>query len=112
MFDILEAHEEGCKPWYTDAHPGKMTFVKYHETQEGVLQRNWVAVGDSFMKLNPFYGQGCTKAMMDAITLDSLLRRIPSHRDGFPTDFSKRFFQKAIGRTSSMWEGNKANDYG
>ncbi|KAG8875042.1 hypothetical protein FRB97_005463 [Tulasnella sp. 331] len=111
ILDLLEAHEDECAPWHADVKPGKMAFVKYHEAQEGTLPSNWVAVGDSVIKLNPIYGQGCSKAMMDAVSLDASLRGVSS-QNGIPRDFSRRYFAKAIARTQGMWNSNKANDYG
>lgn len=57
MYDILEAHEEECKPWYAVVHPGKLSYIKYHEAEKGALPSNWVAIGDSTIKLNPIYGK-------------------------------------------------------
>ncbi|KAG8887484.1 hypothetical protein FRB98_009565 [Tulasnella sp. 332] len=111
LYDLLEQLGEECSPWFADYHPGKMSLIKYHEAPQGTLPSNWVAMGDAIVKLNPIYGQGCGKAMMDVVTLDSLLRHVPSQQD-LPLDFSEKFFQKTIARTGGMWDGNKANDYG
>ncbi|KAG8887483.1 hypothetical protein FRB98_009564 [Tulasnella sp. 332] len=111
LYDLLEEHGDECSPWFADYHPGKMSFIKYHEAQKGTLPSNWVTVGDATIKLNPIYGQGCTKAMIDAVTLDSLLRLVPAQQD-LPLDFSDKFFRKVVPRTRGMWDGNKANDYG
>ncbi|KAG9029093.1 hypothetical protein FRB95_005742 [Tulasnella sp. JGI-2019a] len=111
LLDILEAHKEVCAPWYTEVPAGKMSYIKYHQAPKGTLPDNWVAVGDASLKLNPVYGQGCTKSMMDAITLDSLLRHLPSKR-AIPVGFSGGFFRKANARTEGMWNGTKATDYG
>ncbi|KAG8986886.1 hypothetical protein FRB93_005033 [Tulasnella sp. JGI-2019a] len=111
LLDVLAIHEEECAPWYSEIPAGNMSFIKYHQAPKGTLPDNWVAVGDAFFKLNPVYGQGCTKAVMDAITLDGLLRRLPSN-SVIPSDFSGRFFHKAIARTGGMWDNTKATDYG
>ncbi|KAG8853499.1 hypothetical protein FRB96_008101 [Tulasnella sp. 330] len=113
IFDLLEAHEEECRPWYSDVHTGKMSFVKYHKAEKESLPSNWVAIGDSMLKLNPTYGQGIVKSVMDSVALDSLLRKVPSRcGGGIPADFSTRFFNKAVARTEGMWEATKAQDYG
>ncbi|KAG9029095.1 hypothetical protein FRB95_005744 [Tulasnella sp. JGI-2019a] len=111
LLDVLAVHEEECAPWYSEIPTGNMSFIKYHQAPKGTLPDNWVAVGDAFFKLNPVYGQGCTKAVMDAITLDGLLRRLPSN-SVIPSDFFGRFFHKAIARTGGMWDNTKATDYG
>ncbi|KAG9018335.1 hypothetical protein FRB93_000038 [Tulasnella sp. JGI-2019a] len=111
LFDILEAHEAECDAWYAVVHPGKLAYIKYHEAESGALPSNWVAIGDSMVKLNPIYGQGCGKAMMDVVALDKLLRGLPS-RHAIPDGFSTKFFRKAITRTQGMWNNNKAHDYG
>lgn len=161
LLDVLAANEEACAPWYSGINTGKFSFVKYHEAGRGSLPRKWVAAGDAAMKLNPVYGarsiflmsfqndvserfpcviaaamftgQGCTKVMLDAVALDSVLRRVPSSHD-LPADFAIDYNKKAAARTESMWlvlillvdwmmlteysrrhlsrDGNKANDYG
>ncbi|KAG9029737.1 hypothetical protein FRB95_004939 [Tulasnella sp. JGI-2019a] len=111
LFDILETHEEECRPWWVEPPSGRMSFVKYHEAPKGTLPDNWVAVGDAISKLNPVYGQGCTKAMMDAITLDALLRHVPSNQV-ISSGFSGKFFHKSIARSGGMWDGTKSADYG
>ncbi|KAG8993377.1 hypothetical protein FRB95_006375 [Tulasnella sp. JGI-2019a] len=111
MFDVLEVHEEECAPWYDDVNNGTFSFVKYHEADKGSIPSNWVSVGDSLMKLNPIYGQGCSKAMMDAVAINSLLRQV-SHQQDLPPDFAASYFQKATNRTKGMWDSNKATDYG
>ncbi|KAG8985257.1 hypothetical protein FRB93_005907 [Tulasnella sp. JGI-2019a] len=111
LLDVLEAHRGECAPWYIEVPTGRMSFIKYHQAPKGSLPNNWVAVGDAFFKLNPVYGQGCTKAMMDAVTLDSVLRCLPANQ-AIPTDFSGTFFRKAVARTEGMWDSTKATDYG
>ncbi|KAG8861409.1 hypothetical protein FRB96_002858 [Tulasnella sp. 330] len=98
MFDTRQAREEECAPWYANIRPGKMPFIKYQEAAMGALPSNWVAVGDAVMKVNPIYGTGCTKAMMDVVTLDSLLHRVPSQQDLAPGFRTSR--------------NTKANNYG
>ena len=54
LFDVLESHMEECRPYYADATVGPLSWIKYHEAQ---LPKNFLAVGDSNMKLNPVYGR-------------------------------------------------------
>ncbi|KAG9029738.1 hypothetical protein FRB95_004940 [Tulasnella sp. JGI-2019a] len=109
LLDVLEEHEEEISPWVYDAMIGKMNYIPYHDAKR--LPSNWVAVGDAVMRLNPVYGQGCTKAMIDVTSLDNILRTVPSQRKILPKDFSKRFFNKRAPRVQGLWDGTKDTDY-
>jgi len=63
------------------------------------------------MKLNPVDGQGCTKAMVDAVALDSVLHTIPAQKFD-ETDIMTKHFKKVAPRTAGLWDETKANDYG
>ncbi|KAK0215033.1 hypothetical protein IW262DRAFT_1300269 [Armillaria fumosa] len=67
------------------------------------LPPNWIAIGDSVMKVNPLFGQGIAKALMGATCLNTLLQK----RNAIPKDFSAGFFEM---------QGNKISpfclDYG
>ncbi|KAG8873515.1 hypothetical protein FRB97_006658 [Tulasnella sp. 331] len=110
LLDFLEVHEEEISPWFFDAMIGKMSYIQYHEAKG--LPSNWVAIGDASMKLNPIYGQGCTKAMIDAVTLDTVLHAVTSYREHLPSDFSEKFFKKQAPRIQGLWDGTKNVDYG
>ncbi|KIO16583.1 hypothetical protein M407DRAFT_33763 [Tulasnella calospora MUT 4182] len=108
LLDFLEDHEEECSPFHAEAKVGPLNWIRWHQAKN--LPPNFVAVGDAIMKLNPVYGQGITKACMDATTLDAILRRIPP---SLPlSNVSKPFFNREASRVQGLWDGTKANDYG
>jgi len=49
-----------------------MNWIHYENAP--YVPSNFVTFGDAVMKVNPTFGQGCTKACVGAIVLDSLLR--------------------------------------
>ncbi|KAG9002023.1 hypothetical protein FRB94_004173 [Tulasnella sp. JGI-2019a] len=107
--DFLEEHEDDCPCWIYDANAGKMSNILYHKGSEA-LPSNWVAIGDAVTKLNPIYGQGTTKAVIDVVTLDSIFRATPASQ-GLAPDLPKKFFVKRAPRVLGLWEGTKAPDY-
>ncbi|KAG8872270.1 hypothetical protein FRB98_009710, partial [Tulasnella sp. 332] len=109
ILDFLEEHEEECPYWIYDANAGKMSNILYHEAP-AALPSNWVAIGDAVTKLNPIYGQGTTKAVIDVVTLDGIFRSV-SAEQGLPADLPNRFFVKRAPRVMMLWEGTKAPDY-
>ncbi|EJD45017.1 hypothetical protein AURDEDRAFT_184878 [Auricularia subglabra TFB-10046 SS5] len=79
-----------------------------YEKAGDVLPRNFVAIGDSSMRLNPRLGEGVTKATLGAITLDGVLRkRAPSD-----ARFGKTYFGTMAPRTQGLWDAAKWSDYG
>ncbi|KAG8971959.1 hypothetical protein FRC05_010494 [Tulasnella sp. 425] len=108
LFDLLEEHEEECTPFYADAKVGLLNWIRWQMAKD--LPKNFVAIGDAIMKLNPVYGQGITKTCIDITTLDAVLRRIPSKLP-LP-NVSKLFFDREAPRVEGLWDGTRANDYG
>ncbi|KAK0466728.1 uncharacterized protein EV420DRAFT_644207 [Desarmillaria tabescens] len=52
------------------------TWIRY---EKGVnLPSNWIAAGDSVMRVNPIFGHGCSKVIYGAICLNKLLQTVPS----------------------------------
>ncbi|KAG8881073.1 hypothetical protein FRB97_000192 [Tulasnella sp. 331] len=113
LLDWLEEHEDELSPSSTYVKPGPLSWIRYQDVdgKNGTLPNNWVAIGDAVMKLNPVYGQGCSKANVDAITLDAVLRAIPSMNFG-TANVSSRFFKAEGPRVTGCWDGTKSNDYG
>jgi len=83
-----------------------------HFERADFVPSNFVAIGDSVMRVNPSFGQGCTKAVVGAITLDSLLRsRGMKNRQDIPNSFSSNFFKLHYNKIADAWEGTKPLDY-
>ncbi|THU91057.1 hypothetical protein K435DRAFT_863771 [Dendrothele bispora CBS 962.96] len=74
------------------------------------LPANWIASGDSVSRVNPVFGQGGTKAMMGAVSLNNILQEFHMSRI-IPEDFSRRFFNDQAGKLKPLWAGNKMIDY-
>ncbi|EJD37343.1 hypothetical protein AURDEDRAFT_188101 [Auricularia subglabra TFB-10046 SS5] len=78
-----------------------------YERAAAQLPRNFVAMGDSTMRVNPRFGQGVNKGAIGAITLDGLLReKTPADRS-----FSGEFFKRMGARTQSIWDSTRFADY-
>ncbi|KAK0202371.1 hypothetical protein DFS33DRAFT_1275483 [Desarmillaria ectypa] len=95
------------------------------------LPPNWIAIGDSVMKVNPLFGQvhisfkfsdrssnillycrqGIIKALMGAICLNTLLQKRDATAE-IPKDFSAEFFEMQRNKISPFWEADKVWDYG
>ncbi|KAG8923356.1 hypothetical protein FRC02_011180 [Tulasnella sp. 418] len=109
LLDFFEEHISELNPSYDDASMNTCSYVQYHQLAEGALPQNFVAMGDSVMQLNPIFGQGITKAAVDALTLDSTLRETDeSNASSLPS----RFFNRLAGRHEFGWNSNKDSDYG
>ncbi|KDQ15502.1 hypothetical protein BOTBODRAFT_293418 [Botryobasidium botryosum FD-172 SS1] len=94
---------------------GPAFFIDY--TTARSLPANYVALGDAVVRVNPVYGQGVTKLMIDAATLNGVLLETSLTRDAsgdlcLPAGFSKAFFAKQYPRVKHMFEDTKAQDYG
>ncbi|KZW01413.1 hypothetical protein EXIGLDRAFT_718523 [Exidia glandulosa HHB12029] len=78
-----------------------------YERAADVLPSNFIALGDSTMRLNPRFGEGVTKAALGVTTLDGVLRSY-----GPSDNFAPTFFKRLAARTQGLWEGSKWTDYG
>ncbi|KAF8574755.1 hypothetical protein K439DRAFT_1624087 [Ramaria rubella] len=117
---FLDILEKECVPAVYHFHrcPPPL-YVQYSRAQR--LPKNFVAVGDSVLQLSPVNGcgdnifliQGCTKACVEAVTLNGLLARIPSGPDRsiIPNGFARTFFALQAKRTSGSWAQHKYADY-
>ncbi|KIY53733.1 hypothetical protein FISHEDRAFT_54977 [Fistulina hepatica ATCC 64428] len=82
------------------------------------LPTNFIAMGDSCMTVNPRFGQGCTKALLSAVTLHTLLRKeraraIERSAVGrLSNDFASRFFKEQYQKSDVYWQGSRLIDYG
>ncbi|KAK0188411.1 hypothetical protein F5146DRAFT_1055132 [Armillaria mellea] len=72
------------------------TWIRY---EKGVnLPSNWVAAGDSVMRVNPIFG--VLQAIYGAICLNKLLQTVPI---SIPKDFSKKYFQMHTDKIELLW---------
>ncbi|KAK0489401.1 hypothetical protein IW261DRAFT_1390954 [Armillaria novae-zelandiae] len=82
------------------------TWIRY---EKGVnLPSNWIATGDSVMRVNPIFGHGCSKAIGGAVCLNKLLQTVPV---SIPKDFSKQYFRMHADKIEPIWNTNKTIDY-
>jgi hypothetical protein len=65
------------------------------------LPQNFTAIGDSRCRVNPTYGQGMSKAFLDAVTLDSVLR---THDH---LHFTSAYFKKQAMRADGLLDFTK-----
>ncbi|KZS95632.1 hypothetical protein SISNIDRAFT_483856 [Sistotremastrum niveocremeum HHB9708] len=117
LLDSLETNDCDASATYTDVKVPPSTFVKYHEVAEK-LPSNLIALGDSVIRVNPIRGQGCTKAMIGAVTLSGILQSCNpvfhsnTSREVLPDEFGKIFWERHTPRTKSIWNQTKTADYG
>ncbi|KAG8997405.1 hypothetical protein FRB94_007682 [Tulasnella sp. JGI-2019a] len=109
LFSFLEEHEADCPRFFVDAPVGLLNWVKYHAAERATIPKNFIAVGDAVMKVNPLGAHGCSKAMYDAVTLDGCLRKVLGTT--VPNDFSSTFFHQQSTRNRHFWRLTKAQDY-
>ncbi|KDQ13717.1 hypothetical protein BOTBODRAFT_33414 [Botryobasidium botryosum FD-172 SS1] len=104
------------RPW----NPLKVDSCIWVKNHKGERPGNYISVGDAAMRLNPLFGTGVSKALMDATTLHAVLEALPmscverSPQDGWdslPAGFSKTFFKRQAPRLQKLWVSNKALDY-
>ncbi|PFH48973.1 hypothetical protein AMATHDRAFT_64243 [Amanita thiersii Skay4041] len=73
---------------------------------------NWIALGDSIMRINPVFGQGINKMLLGVATLNTVLHSVHVQDKGkLPIDFAKRFFNVQAKKIEPIWEGVKGLDY-
>ncbi|KAF8507736.1 hypothetical protein JB92DRAFT_3098220 [Gautieria morchelliformis] len=121
---VLEIFEEEDVPLEcVHARSPPSVYIRYHLSPSSI-PHNFVAVGDSVLQLNPVRGHGCTKACVDAVTLDGLLRKLKSAPSDRPIrsgshaytgvispDFSRAFFRSQALRTGGLWKSYTSQDY-
>ncbi|KLO08762.1 hypothetical protein SCHPADRAFT_944175 [Schizopora paradoxa] len=95
---------------HTAARPPAMNWIHYERAS--YMPSNFVAIGDAVMRVNPSFGQGCTKACVGAITLDSVLRSSNvAHKREIPKGFGAKFFKVHYNKVVDAWDGTKPMDY-
>ncbi|KAG6918619.1 hypothetical protein DXG01_013030 [Tephrocybe rancida] len=105
FLDMLHEVEGTMTSSYVRVPPS--SYVRYHKAAN--LPGNWIAIGDSVMKINPADGQGCSKATIGAVTLNTLLYSINLVNSEADTlsdpfgGFSERFFKVQNDKIESFW---------
>jgi 2-polyprenyl-6-methoxyphenol hydroxylase-like FAD-dependent oxidoreductase len=110
VYDALRVVEEAFPESSTDSLIRKhkvpsLRHVRYDLMK--ILPDNFAVHGDAFITVNPIFGQGCTKAAMDATTLDAFLRTVPASRSFVPSGFSKRMIALQTNRDRFMYNNTR-----
>ncbi|PBK68972.1 hypothetical protein ARMSODRAFT_1038406 [Armillaria solidipes] len=96
MLDMLKEVQDTMKCSQVRFAPS--TWIQY---ERGVnLPSNWIAAGDSVMRVNPIFGHGCSKAIFGAVCLNKLLQTVPV---SIPKDFSKKYFRMHADKIEPIW---------
>lgn len=123
IFETLDLVADDEVPdWEVDVRVPPLSYNRFDLAVN--LPTNFAAIGDSVMRVNPSFGQGCAKAALGAATLDSVLRKILGQQqkqqacgddeelDGWlPSSFGPEFWNSHTARTASIWYSTKAMDY-
>ncbi|KAF8492268.1 hypothetical protein JB92DRAFT_3147513 [Gautieria morchelliformis] len=115
MLELFD--QEHIIPTYVYTRCPASVYVQYHLAKN--LPSNFIAIGDSVLQLNPVRGQGCTKACVEAVTLNGLLTKCAATPTGdtkgteniLPRDFGRTFFDLQAKRTGGLWDTYKSEDY-
>ncbi|KZV82925.1 hypothetical protein EXIGLDRAFT_778065 [Exidia glandulosa HHB12029] len=105
ILDLLEPVADKCTA--TPIRSSTCWKIRF-ENAGHILPRNFVAIGDATMRVNSRFGQGVTKALMGAVTLDGVLRE---HSVG-SKNLSRTYFVRLASRTANIWNNTKYADYG
>ncbi|KAG7444024.1 uncharacterized protein BT62DRAFT_952962 [Guyanagaster necrorhizus] len=103
MLDMLDKVKDTMT--CSEVHYPGSSYIRYERAAN--LPTNWVAMGDSVMRINPIYGQGCSKAFFGAICLHKLLM----DSTVIPKDLSKKYFRIHAEKISPLWASLKVGDY-
>ncbi|KAF5347544.1 hypothetical protein D9757_014296 [Collybiopsis confluens] len=112
IFQIINILKETHTPiTFSHVRVPPTSYIRYHRTMN--LPRNFIAVGDSVMSIDPLFGQGCTKAMLGAVVLHSVLSTAGINGGTqLPSDFSNSFFKDHFNKTDDFWQTTRLLDYG
>ncbi|KAF8321410.1 uncharacterized protein EI90DRAFT_3079301 [Cantharellus anzutake] len=79
------------------------------------VPNNFIAVGDSLMRVNPVFGQGVSRLLFNAAVLNSTLHQALQPAAGhaeLPRGFSHSYFKRAFPIDKGMFDVNRMLDYG
>ncbi|KAF8590234.1 hypothetical protein K439DRAFT_1330922 [Ramaria rubella] len=103
VLNVLAILNENGSPIF---HPVKIppcSWIQYRLLSN--LPSNFVAIGDSEMQLNPVFAQGCSKSMLGAITLNTLLLSCDAREKNHTLldNLSRKFFRKIDDLINPLW---------
>ncbi|CCO28247.1 Cell fusion protein cfr1 AltName: Full=CHS5-related protein 1 [Rhizoctonia solani AG-1 IB] len=109
--------EDGVVPEFKYCKMGSCYKIDYDNAPK---PSNFVSIGDSFLRVNPTFGQGISKALVDVATLNGVIldtTLVPRSSTGMPgwglpITFSNEMFARQIPRVMHMWNSTKDSDYG
>ncbi|KAJ7131881.1 hypothetical protein C8R43DRAFT_655911 [Mycena crocata] len=87
---------EHGNPTFDNIKIPTLSNIEYQAVPKGGLPSNFVAVGDSNLKLNPSHGQGFAKIALNGLALNSLLHTV---------DVNAAY-------TQGLWNSTRLHDYG
>ncbi|KAH7924669.1 hypothetical protein BV22DRAFT_1090482 [Leucogyrophana mollusca] len=105
--DTVECHIARCPP---------STCLRFHEAAN--LPSNYIAIGDSVMRVNPVFGQGIMKATLGVISMNNILHDVAAsskagvHVSALPSTFAKDFFATQWSKIGPIWQSTRVYDYG
>ncbi|KAJ7085315.1 hypothetical protein C8R44DRAFT_752913 [Mycena epipterygia] len=102
--------EQG-NPQFDNIKIPTLSHVQYHSAPAGALPSNFVAIGDANLKLNPIYGQGFAKILLNGLALNALLHTTNPGGQKLPRDFSARYFKRNAANTQGLWDSTRMHDY-
>ncbi|KAJ7785069.1 hypothetical protein DFH07DRAFT_786608, partial [Mycena maculata] len=103
---------ESGNPSFDNIKIATQSYIQYHLVPEGSLPSNFVAIGDANIQLNPVYGQGFAKIILNNIALNTLLNKIDPKLLQLPRNFSVRYFKDNAVHTNGLWDATRFHDYG
>ncbi|KAG8710836.1 hypothetical protein FRC09_020904 [Ceratobasidium sp. 395] len=104
--------EDGVVPQFKFCRMGPCYKIDYSTAPK---PSNFVAIGDSFLRVNPTFGQGVSKALVDIASLNGALldtKLLNARGWCLPDTFSTEMIERQYPRVMHMWDSTKDSDYG
>ncbi|KAG9126359.1 hypothetical protein FRC07_003703, partial [Ceratobasidium sp. 392] len=104
--------EDGVAPQFKYCKMGPCYKIDYSKAPK---PSNFVAIGDSVLRVNPTFGQGISKALVDVVSLNGALldtKLLNMHEWRLPGTFSSEMIARQYPRIMHMWDSTKDSDYG
>ncbi|KAJ7089573.1 hypothetical protein C8R44DRAFT_648716 [Mycena epipterygia] len=98
---------ERGNPSFNNIKIPTLSHVQYHSLPAGELPSNFVAIGDANLKLNPIYGQGFAKIILNGLALNTLLHTINPGQEKLPREFSAQYFKNNAANTQALWDSTR-----